>query len=105
MNDVKSTFSDSYKLYKENLNNPVFWAIMENIKYESPATVVQITTDTYNFYTKWDKARNQEEFPWGQMREESIELVHKYNDCSLCVKVLAALMNIIEQDFKPGGRK
>lgn len=105
MSDVKSTFSSTYSLYKDNLNNPVFWAIMGNIKGESPAKVVQIMTDTYNFYTKWNKARDQEEFPWSQMRTEAIELVHKYNDCDLCRKVLTALMNIIEQDFKPGGKE
>ncbi|WFR56408.1 hypothetical protein QA584_22770 [Anaerocolumna sp. AGMB13025] len=102
MNDVKSTFSNTYKLYKDNLNNPVFWAIMENIKHESPATVVQITTDTYNFFTKWDSQIDKEEFDWGQMRVDAIELTHKYNDCDLCRKVLLALMNIIEQEFTPG---
>jgi hypothetical protein len=102
VNDVKSTFSNTYKLYKDNLNDPVFWAIMENIKHELPAMVVQITTDTYNFYVKWDSQKDQEEFEWGQMCTEAIELTHKYNDCDLCRKVLAILMNIIEQDFKPG---
>ncbi|QHQ61372.1 hypothetical protein Ana3638_11800 [Anaerocolumna sedimenticola] len=101
MNDVKSTFSNTYKLYKDNLNNSLFWAIIGNIKSETPAKVVQITTDTYNFYAKWDKAKEQEEFDWGQMRTESIELTHKYNDSDLCRKVLAELMNIIEQEFKP----
>lgn len=100
--DVKGIFRDTYHLYGLYYKDEAYRAITENITTAPPEMVPGIMADTYNFYTKWDKARNQEEFPWSQMREESILLVHKYNDCVLCIKVLAALMNIIEQDFKPG---
>jgi hypothetical protein len=100
--DVRTIFKDTYQLYGLYHKEELFRAITENTTKAPQELVPGIMADTYNFYTKWDKARDQEEFPWSQMREESIELVHKYNDCDLCRKVLAALMNIIEQDFKPG---
>jgi hypothetical protein len=103
MSDVKSIFSNSFSLYKENLDNPLYWAIMSNIGKVPPAIARGIMADTYNFYTRWEQARSKEEIDWSRMLEEAKQLSIKYNDCDLCKKTLLILMETIEEDFTPGG--
>jgi hypothetical protein len=104
--DVKSTFSNTYKLYKENLENPLFWNIMSNIGNVPPAIARGIMADTYNFYLKWEELgefKTGEEVNWSQMLGEAKELNRKYNDCDCIRNIMLFIVDMIEQDFRPGG--
>lgn len=66
-------------------------------KIPEPEQVRLIFKDTYNFYLRWRGALAQDTVD--HMMQEAYTLEHKY-DCSLCRRMLADLIEHIENEMR-----